>query len=91
VRVELLAPDAPARPPEVSGSSGDTTNFARALDALGSLLGGADDAENAFGAGTGSLQNAVYERARADVALAVATAEAQRTAQAVTSILNMQV
>ena len=91
MRVEPLVPDAPVGAPDGSGPSGDPTGFARALDALGSLLGGAEDAENAFGAGAGSLQNAVYERARADVALAVATAEAQRTAQAVTSILNMQV
>jgi flagellar hook-basal body complex protein FliE len=37
------------------------------------------------------LQAAVYGRARADVALAVATATAQRSVQALQSILNMQV
>jgi flagellar hook-basal body complex protein FliE len=61
------------------------------LDDLGSVLGKAEHAEDAFAAGTGDLQTAVYERARADVALSVATAAAQRTAQALQSILNMQV
>jgi flagellar hook-basal body complex protein FliE len=51
----------------------------------------AQSAEDAFARGAGSLQDAVYERARADVALAVATAAAQRGAQAIQSILNMQV
>jgi flagellar hook-basal body complex protein FliE len=65
--------------------------FSKILDDLGAVLGGADRAEDAFAAGTGDLQNAMYERARADVALSVATAAAQRTAQALQSILNMQV
>ena len=55
------------------------------------MLRGAESAEDAFAAGAGSLQDAVYERARADVALSAATATAQRSAQAISSILNMQV
>jgi flagellar hook-basal body complex protein FliE len=58
---------------------------------LGTLLLGAEKAEDAFASGAGRLQDAVYERARADVALSVATAAAQRGAQAISSILNMQV
>lgn len=65
--------------------------FSKILDDLGSVLGDAEQAEDTFAAGTGDLQRAVYERARADVALSVATAAAQRTAQALQSILNMQV
>jgi flagellar hook-basal body complex protein FliE len=58
---------------------------------LGAVLGKAQSAEDAFAAGTGDLQSAVYERARADVALSVATAAAQRTVQALQAVLNMQV
>ena len=69
----------------------DASAFAKMLDDLGSVLGHAERAEDAFAAGAGDLQTAMYERARADVALSVATAAAQRTAQALQSILNMQV
>jgi len=87
VSVEPLVPDAPvaSAPPH-----GDDL-FSRALDAVADTLTGATRAEDAFAYGRGSLQDAVYERAQADVALAVATATAQRLAQAVQSVLNMQV
>jgi flagellar hook-basal body complex protein FliE len=88
--VEPLVPDAPplaAAPPQ----SGDLSTFTAALDALGSVLDGAQSAEDAFARGAGTLQDAVFERAQADVALFVATAAAQRGAQAITSIMNMQV
>jgi hypothetical protein len=84
-----LLPDAPA--PAARADAGDAGASARSLDALGAVLHGARSAEDAFAAGTGTLQEAVYERARADVAIAVATAAAQRCAQAVQSVLNMQV
>lgn len=87
MKVELLLPDAATSP--VPGS--DPSRFAQALDAVGSLLDTANAAEDAFANGGGPLQAAVYERARADVALSVATATAQRAAQALTSILNMQI
>lgn len=91
MRVELLAPDvapdiAPQAPPQENRSA-----FARALDGVGALLEDATNAENAYANGHGSLQAAVIERARADVALSIATAAAERSAQAITSILNMQV
>ena len=88
--VEPIVPDAPAMPsvaPRGSGAAG----FAGALDALGAALRDAQHSEDAFAAGAGSLHDAVYERARADVALSVATAAAQRGAQAISSILNMQI
>lgn len=89
MRIETLIPDAPEQP---SGSaSPDGAVFSRIVDDLGSVLGSAQRAEDAFAAGTGDLQGAIYERARADVALSVATAAAQRTAQALQSILSMQV
>jgi flagellar hook-basal body complex protein FliE len=87
MRVEPLVPDAPAATDE----GGDAAGFARALDALGAALTGASRAEDDFAYGRGTLQAAVYERAQADVALSVATSAAQRLAQAVQSILNMQV
>lgn len=87
MRVEALIPDAPAAP----DGDGDAAGFARAIDALGDLLGGATRAEDDFAYGSGTLQDAVYERAQADVALSVATAAAQHIAQACQSILNMQV
>jgi flagellar hook-basal body complex protein FliE len=90
VRVETLLPDAPPASPS-SGPPDDESNFGRVLDALGSVLESAESAEDAFANGNGALQTAVYERARADVALSIATAAAGRTAQAITSVLNMQV
>ncbi len=87
MRVEPIAPDLPPAPL----AQGDGTDFTRALDAVGNALAGASRAEDAFAYGTGSLERAVYERARADVALSVATAAAQRLTQAIQSILNMQI
>ncbi|MBV8723850.1 MAG: flagellar hook-basal body complex protein FliE [Candidatus Eremiobacteraeota bacterium] len=72
-------------------AGGDAGQFARALDALSQTLGGAARAEDAFAAGAGTLQQAVYERAQADVALAIATSSASRIVASVQAILNMQV
>jgi flagellar hook-basal body complex protein FliE len=87
VRVEPLIPDVPTS----EANAPDAAAFARALDGLGAALNGAARAEDDFAYGQGTLETAVYERARADVALSVATATAQRLAQSVQSILNMQV
>lgn len=88
MRVEPLVPDIGAAP---QPDSPDAGAFAKALDALSSVLSGAQRAEDAYAHGNGTLQSAVYERARSDVALSVATAAAQRLAQSIQSILNMQV
>lgn len=74
-----------------SGPPADGSGFARALDALGATLERAERAEDHFAAGRASLQDAVYARARADVALAVATAAAGKAAQALQSILDMAI
>lgn len=87
MRIEALIPD--VAPRSAAPAAGNA--FAKMLDDLGAVLGTAEHAEDAFAAGAGDLQSAIYERARADVALSVATAAAQRTAQALQSILNMQV
>ena len=89
MRVEPLLPD--VAPGTQAAPMPEANAFTAMLDDLGSVLGGAQHAENAFAAGSGDLQAAVYERARADVALSVATAAAQRTAQALQNILSMQV
>ncbi len=62
-----------------------------ALDAANGLLIRADAADRAFASGRGGLQEMVLERAQADVMLSVAAAAASRTAQALTTILGMQV
>ena len=87
MRVEPLIPD---QPPAAAPSQ-DAAAFAQALDALGAMLTGARGAEDAFAHGNGTLQAAVYERARADVLLAVATSSTARLVQAIQSVLNMQV
>jgi flagellar hook-basal body complex protein FliE len=74
-----------------AASNEDAAGFSRVLDALANVLSDANRAEDAFAYGGGTLQEAVYDRARADVALSVATATAQRIVQSVQSILNMQV
>ncbi len=90
-----FVPDVPGPLPAISHSappaSPPVEAFGKALDDLGSVLGSAGAAEDRFASGSGDLQTAVYERARADVALAVATAAAQRTAQALQAIFTMQV
>ena len=88
MKVELLAPDVA---PPLSQPTGEGTAFARALGTVGTQLEQATNAEDAFANGGGSLQAAMYERARADVALSVATAAAGRMAQAINALLNMQV
>lgn len=88
MRVEALVPDLAPRP---RAAAGDTNAFGKIVDDLAAVLEKAQGAEDAFASGAGDLQRAVYERARADVALSVATAAAGRTAQALQSILNMQV
>ncbi len=88
MKVELLQPDAaPAAVP----AAADPTGFGQALDAIGKVLNDATQAEDAYASGAGSLQDAMYQRAQADVALSVATAAAQRAAQAVQTFLNLQI
>jgi flagellar hook-basal body complex protein FliE len=101
MRIEPLVPDTAADRPQVDrqgfgvAESGWSTSFgkdfAAAVDAVGKVLGEASSAEEAYAGGTGSLSQATYARARADVALAVAAAAVQRTAQAVQTLLNMQI
>jgi len=92
MQVELLVPDAaaPVVVPPVRANAEEPNPFSRLVDAAGALLGRADRAEAAFVAHRGGLQEMVVERARADIALAIATTAAQRATQAVSSVLGMQ-
>lgn len=83
--------DAPVGAPSLPADGDFGGALARALDATSFALRRADAAEHAFAAGHGGLQEMVVERARADVALSLATAAASRTTQALTTILGMQV
>ncbi len=69
--------------------------FGRALldarDSASAALSRADGAERAFAAGRGGLQEMVLERARADIALSLASSAAGRVTQALGTILGMQV
>jgi flagellar hook-basal body complex protein FliE len=65
--------------------------FARAVDGVTAMMQQAESAEDNFASGLGSLEKAVYERARADIALSVATATTGRILQSVQSLLSMQV
>jgi hypothetical protein len=95
MRVDQLVPDtaAAAGPPAPVGPpapAGGENPFAALVDAAGSIMAGAQRAEDAFAAHRGGLQEMVVERARADVALQIAAAAAQRTAQALSTVLGMQ-
>jgi flagellar hook-basal body complex protein FliE len=87
VKVELLSPDTAP----IAHDAGNARAFGRALDAAAEVFTGAERAEDAYAAGTGSLHDAVYRRAQADVTLGVAAAAVQRTAQALQTLLNLQV
>ena len=88
MRIELLQPDTV---PPATAAPVDASDFGRALDAVGKVLGDATHAEDAYANGTGSLQEAMYQRAQADIALSVATAAAQRAAQAIQTLMNLQI
>ena len=82
--------DAPLPQSGVSGG-GFAEALQRALDGAEGALSSADAAERAFATGHGGLAEMVVERARADVALALASAAASRVTQGLTTLLGMQI
>jgi hypothetical protein len=91
MRVEPLVPDIAADgAPDVSPVP-SVGGFGALVDAAAGVMNGADAAESAFIAHTGSLQTMVVERARADIALQVAAGAAQRVAQGLQTLLGMQI
>lgn len=91
MKITPLQLDLPVTTASSNTSSQDSAQFGKSLEAVGKTLNEAEAAENAYAAGAGSLQDAVFERAQADVALSVASAAAGRGVQALQSILNMQI
>jgi flagellar hook-basal body complex protein FliE len=90
MNVQVLVPDGPAAPTR-SANPGRADAFGALVAAAGAQLDRADTAEAAFANGHGGMQEMVVERARADIALQVAATAAQRTAQALTTLLGMQI
>jgi hypothetical protein len=88
MRIEALVPDVapPAAPAPAPGGA-----FGALVDAAAGVLATADGAERAFAAHRGGLQEMVVERARADVALQIAAAGAQRVTQGLQTLLGMQI
>lgn len=88
-----LEPDAPpgarSEAPTVTPLHGD--RFGDIVDAAGAALDRAERAERAFSEHRGGLVEMMVERASADVMLQLAAAAAQRTTQAVATLLGMQV
>jgi len=74
-----------------NAASDFTAAVGEAFETVRAALGRAGAAEHAFAERTGGLQEMVLERTQADVLLSLATATASRTAQAVSTILGMQV
>ena len=97
--VPLTAAGTPPPSATQTGERPFGAQLLEALDAASNVLGRADAAERAAPiddarlaiTGRGGLQEMVLERAQADVVLSIAGAAASRTAQALTTILGMQV
>jgi flagellar hook-basal body complex protein FliE len=87
MRIEPFVPDIAA--PSVAPARSNA--FASLVDAAGAVLDDAAGAEAAFAAHRGGLQEMVVERARADIALQIAAAGAQRVTQGLQTLLGMQV
>jgi flagellar hook-basal body complex protein FliE len=89
--IPLTPVDAKQPAASQTGDGSFCAQLLAALDTASNVLGRADAAERAFAQGRGGLQEMVLERAQADVVLSIAGAAASRTAQALTTILGMQV
>ena len=88
MNVQPLAPDqAPGRERPAATSA---QPFSALVDAAGATFDRAERAERAFASGKGGLAEMMIERASADVMLGVAVSAAQRTTQAISTILGMQ-
>ncbi|MGH7716119.1 MAG: hypothetical protein ACREML_09015 [Vulcanimicrobiaceae bacterium] len=93
MNVTDLQPDAPA------GANDEAPTLSRlpqhafrsVLDEAGTALDRADRAEHAFARQQGGLVEMMVERASADVMLQIASVATQRTTQAVSTLLGMQV
>jgi flagellar hook-basal body complex protein FliE len=91
MQVETLVPDVAPEAPAVTALPAARGTFGALVDAAGASLTSADAAERAFVAHRGGLQEMVVERARADIALQIAAAGAQRVTQGLQTLLGMQI
>jgi hypothetical protein len=91
MQIDALVPDVAPDAPSVTALPQPANAFGDLVDAAGSVLAGADGAERAFAAHRGGLQEMVVERARADIALQIAAAGAQRVTQGLQTLLGMQI
>ena len=92
MNVEPLVPDiAPGDAPGVAPVPRAGGVFGDLVESAANVLADADRAERAFAAHRGGLQEMVVERARADIALQLAAAGAQRVTQGVQTLLGMQI
>ena len=91
MRVEALVPDVAPDLPVATPLTASGDAFGALVDAAGGILESADGAERAFAAHRGGLQEMVVERARADIALQIAAASAQRVTQGLQTLLGMQI
>lgn len=91
MEIGALIPDTAALAATPLASTTFGGGFGDLVDAANQVLAGADDAERAFAAHRGGLQEMVVERARADIALQIATASAQRVTQGLQTLLGMQI
>jgi flagellar hook-basal body complex protein FliE len=93
MRIDPIVPDAAAGTALRSAvrPSGELSSFGQLVDAAGAVLAKADVAESAFAHGKGGLQEMVVERARADITLSIAVTGVPRAAQALNTLLGMQI
>jgi hypothetical protein len=89
MQIEPLVPDVAV--PAVAPVPAQSAGFGALVDAAAGALDRAGAAEAAFAAHRGGLQEMVVERARADIALQIAAAGAQRVTQGLQTLLGMQV
>jgi hypothetical protein len=89
VNATPLVPDAPLGEPSVAPLQ--RHGFGALVDAAGAALDRAEHSERAFAEHRGGLVEMIVERASADVMLQLAATAAQRTTQAVSTLLGMQV
>lgn len=91
MHVDVLVPDVAPEAPQTAPVPGTGGTFGDLVDAAGGVLANADAAERAFAAHRGGLQEMVVERARADIALQLASAGVQRVTQGLQTLLGMQI
>lgn len=84
-----LVPDAPPGQPPVAPLQHH--GFGAFVEAAGAAFDRAEHAERAFAQHRGGLVEMIVERASADVMLQLAATAAQRTTQAISTLLGMQV